>query len=210
MTSRHVSKKIQLTWKNAKITVSKFLKSPLITACIQSATGGYVFTGMCLSTKGEGVLPCLWCLILSRGYPVDSGPFLGVAGGGGTPIRPIAQGGTPGQDSGYPRQGVPPPDPSMVDRLRRGWYASCGHAGGLSYWNVWQPYTVINRSLHLCKKFAVLKRYIFRKHEGPKILYNIQLPATTSGFGLCAKISCRFQCHHRNWVFFDVLKKKTN
>ena len=61
-------------------------------------------------------------------------------GEGGTPVKPDAGGeGTPvsSQVLGQGYQSPPPPPPQAehaTDRIRRGKYASCGHAGGLSCW----------------------------------------------------------------------------
>ena len=48
----------------------------------------------------------------------------------------------PGQGYPFPRArtraGVPPPPPTAhaIDRIHRGWYASCGHIGGLFFFQV--------------------------------------------------------------------------
>ena len=111
-------------------------------------TDGEGFEFVCLSIMGGGQ-PWPLCprSFLGEGYPwlLVPGPFQGTGGGRGIPWSlvpgPFRGGGNQsGLEQGYPlpwdktRTGVTPPPQTghAMDRIRRGQYASCGHALGLS------------------------------------------------------------------------------
>ena len=101
---------------------------------LSQVSGPRFFTG---GTTVPGSFPHLWSQVLSQGVPQSqvlswvSGPssFLGVPQSWPEGSEDWS---TPSQD----RTGVPPPPPRTEQQskylLCSGWYASCGHAGGLS------------------------------------------------------------------------------
>ena len=108
-----------------------------------------------------------WGVTLPGGTPPWVPPIK--PGQGGTPARGLPLlGGTPpqvppvGPGQGVPTLGTPLSDlargqiPEMEYLKRRGQYASCVHAGGLSYYQmclIWFPFWSLTRSgLNVCRK----------------------------------------------------------
>ena len=127
----------------------------IFTNCVRSTREGYVLTcvcsSICLSTPRGGRYP-------SQVQPREGTPSRGVPYLRSPPPRWTWPGGYPCWGEGVPNFGK-----QMVYLIRRGRYASCIHAGGLSCFKCRDSERVIRRSQILTEVFKCF--YIFSIFE---------------------------------------------